>query len=728
MSGQLRILEIVTTRFAGNGITAYVLSAMEALGGAAHCDVVAINAPEAALAARASACGGRVFVLPMRNRNPIAYVRALSGIIREGQYDVVHAHGNSCTLLAEMLAAKRGGAAARIPHAHNTACRQKLLHRLLRPFFDRSYTGAAACGQAAGRFLFGEKPFTVLNNGVDTASFAFDAQARKRLREELGLSNCRALLHAGSFNEQKNQAFLLEPFLAAYREDASLRLLLAGDGPLMEAVRQRAAALGLSGAVQFLGRRADMPALLSAADGFLLPSLHEGFPIALVEAQCAGLPCFVADTVTTDAAIGENVRFLPLKPEDWTRALCETAPASDAARAGAAETVRRAGFERTDAAVHLLDFYRRVAERGRPGGPGLRKLFLMTHNMAGGGCERVIAQLANRFAAAGVDCAVLTEYRHESFFPLEEGVRLVPLSEGAACRSRDIPRVYGALRRLVRRERPDVVLAMPEKVNVWTVLFLLGSGVPVVVSERNDPERHPESRLKRLLRRLVYPFARGFIFQTEQQAAYFSPRIRRRGIVLDNPLDLSRVPEPCGGAREKTVVTAARLSPQKNLPLLLAAFRAFYKAHPDWTLVIHGEGEERAALERLAAELPAGAVSLPGASGDVLERMKNGGMFVLSSDFEGMPNALIEAMAMGLCCIATDCPAGGPAALISDGENGLLTPVGDSAALAQAMLRAAEEPGLAARLGEAALGIRTRLDADVVAEKWRTYLERSIPA
>ena len=171
-----------------------------------------------------------------------------------------------------------------------------------------------------------------------------------------------------------------------------------------------------------------------------------------------------------------------------------------------------------------------------------------------------------------------------------------------------------------------------------------------------------------------------------------------------------------------------KLTLKRDLPLLLAAFRAFYKAHPDWTLVIHGEGEERAALERLAAELPAGAVSLPGASGDVLERMKNGGMFVLSSDFEGMPNALIEAMAMGLCCIATDCPAGGPAALISDGENGLLTPVGDSAALAQAMLRAAEEPGLAARLGEAALGIRTRLDADVVAEKWRTYLERSIPA
>ena len=151
----------------------------------------------------------------------------------------------------------------------------------------------------------------------------------------------------------------------------------------------------------------------------------------------------------------------------------------------------------------------------------MKRLLIMTHNMAGGGCERVIAQLANRFADWGIACTIVTEYACESFYPLDARVRLMPLLPGGACPSRSIPRAYLALRRLVRRERPDVVLAMPEKVNVWTVLFLLGSGVPVVVSERNDPRRHPESRVKRLLRALLYPFARGFIFQTQGAAACF---------------------------------------------------------------------------------------------------------------------------------------------------------------------------------------------------------------
>ena len=215
----------------------------------------------------------------------------------------------------------------------------------------------------------------------------------------------------------------------------------------------------------------------------------------------------------------------------------------------------------------------------------MKRLLIMTHNMAGGGCERVIAQLANRFADWGIACTIVTEYACESFYPLDARVRLMPLLPGGACPSRSIPRAYLALRRLVRRERPDVVLAMPEKVNVWTVLFLLGSGVPVVVSERNDPRRHPESRVKRLLRALLYPFARGFIFQTQGAAACFSRRIRARAAILKNPLDAARLGSPWEGQREKRVVFVGRLEAQKNVPLLIRAFARFHAAHEEWTLV-----------------------------------------------------------------------------------------------------------------------------------------------
>ena len=176
----------------------------------------------------------------------------------------------------------------------------------------------------------------------------------------------------------------------------------------------------------------------------------------------------------------------------------------------------------------------------------MKRLLIMTHNMAGGGCERVIAQLANRFADWGIACTIVTEYACESFYPLDARVRLMPLLPGGACPSRCIPRAYLALRRLVRRERPDVVLAMPEKVNVWTVLFLLGSGVPVAVSERNDPRRRlhlPDAGGGGLLFP-PHPRARG---HPEKPAGRGAP-----GIALGGGAGKARrVRRPAGGAKER---------------------------------------------------------------------------------------------------------------------------------------------------------------------------------
>ena len=354
----------------------------------------------------------------------------------------------------------------------------------------------------------------------------------------------------------------------------------------------------------------------------------------------------------------------------------------------------------------------------------MRNLFLVTHKMTGGGCERVIAQLLADFVSRGIDCTLVSECRVPSFYALPEGLRQISLLESATMRAADVPRAYGRLRALVKRERPDLVLAMPEKVNVWTVLFLLGTGVPVVVSERNDPRRHPESRLKRLLRALVYPFAAGFVFQTRQAADYFPPRIRARGIVLPNPLDPARLPAPNVCAREKTVVGAGRLNAQKNVPLLINAFAAFYETHPDWRLVVYGEGELRETLQSLIdAKLPAGAASLPGQTQALPAALAQCGIFVLCSMFEGMPNALIEAMAVGTACVATDCPAGGCAALIESGKNGLLVPVDDVDALTSALNTLADAPEQAAALGKNAARVRETLDAGVICTQWRRYLD-----
>ena len=720
-SAPLRVLEVLTVRFSENGVTAFVLQMLRhADPGRVSFGLVCPNEPPADVAAELRSRGVEIVVLPMRNRNPLLYISRLARVVRCGNYAAVHAHGNSATLYVEMLAAKRGGAHVRIPHSHNTTCSMKAADRLLRPLFRASYTHALACGAAAGRWLYGDAPFTVIPNAVDTERFAFSTAERTRIRTSLGLAaDAPVWIHVGTFNRQKNHAFLLELFAQYVKEQPGATLLLLGDGSLRAQIESDAAARGLSERVRFLGAVRDVAPYLSAADRFLLPSLHEGLPFTLLEAQCAGLPCLVSDAVTQEARLTPLAAYQPLSsPAAWVNAALALPDCSarEQASRDAIARIAAAGYGAADGAARLTDFL--------TGCVRMRSFALVTHKMTGGGCERVIAQIVNSFCAAGVRCTLYTECNVPSFYPLDTRVRVVPLLEGEAMRACDVPRAYRRLRSLVRSDAPDLVLAMPEKVNVWTVLFLLGTNVPVVVSERNDPKRHPENRIKRLLRRVVYPVANGFIFQTQQAADYFSPRIRARSVVLDNPLDVSSLPAPFAGEREKTIVAAGRLHPQKNFRMLIDAFAAFRASHPDWRLVIYGEGGERAALTQLLQDLPDGAAALPGQTDRLAERIDSAGMFVLSSDYEGMPNALIEAMAMGLPCIATDCPCGGPAALIAHGVDGLLSPVGDAAALSRSMARIADDPALADRLSRHALCIRARMDSATVLENWRQYLDR----
>lgn len=346
-----RFLAVVTVHLSAGGIAGYVLRNCERMH--LPVDIVTIAEPGEAVRARAAGFGGAVFVLE-RNRSPIAYVRALGKLVSEGGYRTVWCHGNSATLATDLLGAWLGGARVRIAHAHSTGCAHPLLHRLLRPLMGALATHRFACGAAAGRFLFGRRPFVVCRNGVDTERFAFSAGRRRETRASLGLpADARVVGAVGTLNAVKDPLFLVEAFARLHRARPEARLLLVGDGPLRDAVGTRLSVLGVSDAAVLTGLRKDVPALLDAMDVFALPSVREGFPLALVEALCSGLPCAAADTVAREADVTGRTAFLVRDADDWAAALAAMPPAEETVRAQAHLAVRHAGLDLCDTAAAL---------------------------------------------------------------------------------------------------------------------------------------------------------------------------------------------------------------------------------------------------------------------------------------------------------------------------------------------------------------------------------------
>ena len=316
----------------------------------------------------------------------------------------------------------------------------------------------------------------------------------------------------------------------------------------------------------------------------------------------------------------------------------------------------------------------------------MKKIDIITRAMTSGGAERVIAQLANYFIEQNIGCRIITTENREVMYQLNNKVDLVAI--GKKSNNKVIDRIlrYKAVRKTVVMNRPDVVLTMPEDTGIYAILALLGTKIPVYVSERNNPWVMPNVKITRVLRKIAYPFAKKIIFQTEMARSFFPKYIQKKGVVLQNPVDSARIPSPYVGEREKVFAAVGRLEPQKNFSMLIKAFSEFYKEEKDYKLVIYGEGRERSNIENLIRQLHLeNAVALPGRNKDVLNCIKGCAAFILSSDYEGMPNALIEAMCMGMPVISTDCPSGGPRELIENEKNGLLVPVNDTKRMTQAM-------------------------------------------
>lgn len=271
--------------------------------------------------------GGKVILIPPYQK-VFDYHKSLKKILKDGNYKIVHSHINTLSVFS-LFAAKCAGVPVRIAHSHSTTNKKEkkknLMKQVLRPFSKLFATDYMCCSELAGRWLFGNKEYDkgnvyLLNNAIDLDKFKYDENIRNIKRKELNIKDDTIVIgHVGRFVEQKNHRFLIDIFNEVYKKNNNSILLLAGQGPLMDEMKEKVSNLGLDNCVMFLGQRNDINELYQAMDVFCLPSLYEGLPVVGVEAQATGLLCVLSSDMTKETKVLESTEFVSLdkSTDEW---------------------------------------------------------------------------------------------------------------------------------------------------------------------------------------------------------------------------------------------------------------------------------------------------------------------------------------------------------------------------------------------------------------------------
>ena len=316
------------------------------------------------------------------------------------------------------------------------------------------------------------------------------------------------------------------------------------------------------------------------------------------------------------------------------------------------------------------------------------KIMFYINSIEFGGAERVIANLADYFASIGNESVLVTSYYSSQEYSLAPGVRRLAMEE----RETEQPRIsknvsrIGKLRRICKTEKPDILISFMKEPNFRAVLATRFLSVKTVVSVRNDPNVEYAGVEGKIVGKILLPLSDGCVFQTEDARRWFPKRMQKKSRIICNA-----VKEEFYRVRRKPVrgeiITCGRLFEQKNDALLIDAFAGVAEKIPYATLKIYGEGPLKDELQKKIDNLGLrDKVTLMGNTDNVAEALKRADLFVLSSDFEGMPNALMEAMAAGVPSISTDCPCGGPRELFGKELSSLLVPVKDAESLREKII------------------------------------------
>lgn len=358
------------------------------------------------------------------------------------------------------------------------------------------------------------------------------------------------------------------------------------------------------------------------------------------------------------------------------------------------------------------------------------KVLFFTMHMARGGAERVISTLCNGAFGKCCEPYILTVIKGKSDYELSRHVKLYGLiaQENYLHKGKikTLPEACRKYYAFVKKRKPDIIICFLPEPCFIAGLYREKLGIPIIGSERGNPDDEFKNPLYRIAGNWLYAKADGFVFQTEGARDFFCSRVRGKSAIIGNPVAYEKLPDVPVAERKKEIVAVGRFAPEKNYPLLIRAFAKAVKCRPGYKLRIFGRYREDDEAVQLIHRLGlSGHVFLEGEVENVREKIYRSYAYVLTSLSEGMPNALMEAMAAGMPVIASDCPSGGPAALIKNGVNGLLFENGNEDAAARAIIRLIDSPQLAERLGAQAGKIQDEYAEAKIADMWTRYIRKA---
>lgn len=347
----------------------------------------------------------------------------------------------------------------------------------------------------------------------------------------------------------------------------------------------------------------------------------------------------------------------------------------------------------------------------------MKKILFFISSMEDGGAQRVISQLSNNLVERGFDVEILKYFKGENVFKLNEKIKVNSIEENTNTTSKLTNIKW--LRKYIN-DNSDIVISFLAPFNI--IALLANNSKPIIVADRNDPRLVPSNKIIRKLRDVLYQKADAVVLQTNDNKNYFNKKVKSISYVIPNPISMDDyVGKALNTKKEKVIVSVGRLEKQKNQLLLINAFAKVYEKHNDYKLIIYGEGNYRKELEDRIKELKLEeTIKLPGSTNKVFDDISSAEAFVLSSNYEGMPNALMEAMCLGLPVISTK--VSGSTDLIINEENGLIIDINDELALVKSINKLIEDKDNANNLAVNAIKLNEKIKVSTIVDKWENII------